>query len=179
MYTHGLSASNDKYPSTFLPKGFTFCAVTVDGTITLWNVKQGDRLQSVQHLCLSRFVPLWSLVKFNSYFLKLVRPYIPLQYASNLRCFFVSVLYPFCRCMLLRRVAQYSLQQHPVMKSKYGTQLPEVEILPMNHLCVLGLILPFEGMGQCHKYHNNWCCSKVCNDMSLAALIYLYANGGI
>ncbi|KAH8996084.1 WD40-repeat-containing domain protein [Lactarius hatsudake] len=50
-YSHGLpSINNDKYPATFLPRGIAFCAVTADGTVTLWDVKQGDRLQSVQHL---------------------------------------------------------------------------------------------------------------------------------
>ncbi|KAH9168279.1 WD40-repeat-containing domain protein [Lactarius sanguifluus] len=49
-YSHGLPSINDKYPATFLPRGIAFCAATADGTVTLWDVKQGDRLQSVQHL---------------------------------------------------------------------------------------------------------------------------------
>lgn len=39
----------DKYPSTFIPTDFVFCGATIDGTITLWDGKVGDRLQSVQH----------------------------------------------------------------------------------------------------------------------------------
>lgn len=49
-YTHGFPASNGKFPTTFFPRGIAFCAATADGTVTLWNVEQGDRLQSVQHL---------------------------------------------------------------------------------------------------------------------------------
>ncbi|KAI9431591.1 hypothetical protein BJY52DRAFT_1232100 [Lactarius psammicola] len=52
-FAHGLPHHSDVYPSTFLPRGFVFCGVTVDGTVTLWDVKVGDRLQSVQHLCAS------------------------------------------------------------------------------------------------------------------------------
>jgi WD40 repeat protein len=37
------------YPSTFLPNSFTFCGATVDATVTLWDVKVGDLLQSVRH----------------------------------------------------------------------------------------------------------------------------------
>jgi hypothetical protein len=51
-FAHDLSLDvldGDKYPSTFLPRGFAFCGATVDGTVTLWDVKVGDRLQSVQH----------------------------------------------------------------------------------------------------------------------------------
>ena len=40
----------DTYPSTFLPTGFVFCGATVDGTVTLWDVELGDRLQSLHHL---------------------------------------------------------------------------------------------------------------------------------
>lgn len=47
---HGLPLDGNMYPSTFLPRGFAFCGATVDGTVTLWDVKEGDRLQSVQHL---------------------------------------------------------------------------------------------------------------------------------
>jgi WD40 repeat protein len=49
-YEHGLTPDTDKYPTTFLPRGFVFCGATADGTVTLWDVKQGGRLQSVQHL---------------------------------------------------------------------------------------------------------------------------------
>lgn len=37
----------------FLPRGFAFCGATTDGTVTIWDIKEGDRLQSVQHLCVS------------------------------------------------------------------------------------------------------------------------------
>ncbi|KAH9031997.1 hypothetical protein EDB85DRAFT_2145749 [Lactarius pseudohatsudake] len=47
---HGLPLDGDMHPSTFLPRGFAFCGTTVDGSVTLWDVKVGDRLQSVQHL---------------------------------------------------------------------------------------------------------------------------------
>jgi WD40 repeat protein len=48
-YEHGLPLDVDKYPTTFLVSGFVFCGATLDGTVTLWDVKQGDRLQSVRH----------------------------------------------------------------------------------------------------------------------------------
>ncbi|KAN0131765.1 WD40-repeat-containing domain protein [Lactarius tabidus] len=41
---------HDKFPTTFFPRGIAFCAATADGNVTLWDVEQGDRLQSVQHL---------------------------------------------------------------------------------------------------------------------------------
>jgi len=49
-YEHDLTPDSDKYPAAFLPRGLVFCGATVDGTVTLWDVKQGGRLQSVQHL---------------------------------------------------------------------------------------------------------------------------------
>jgi hypothetical protein len=49
-FVHGLPLGVDAYPSTFLPGGFAFCGATVDGTVTFWDVKAGDPLQSVQHL---------------------------------------------------------------------------------------------------------------------------------
>ncbi|KAI9434626.1 WD40-repeat-containing domain protein [Lactarius indigo] len=49
-FAHGLPLDADVRPSTFLPRGVAFCGATVDGTVTLWDVKVGDRLQSVQHL---------------------------------------------------------------------------------------------------------------------------------
>lgn len=53
-FGHGLHAGIDKYPTAFLPGGFVFCGATSGGTITLWGVKEGDRLQSVQHPCASK-----------------------------------------------------------------------------------------------------------------------------
>lgn len=50
-FVHGLPLNIDTFPSTFLPRGFAFCGATVDGTVTLWDVKLGDPLQSVRHLC--------------------------------------------------------------------------------------------------------------------------------
>jgi WD40 repeat protein len=50
-FSHGLHAGVDKYPTSFLPGGFAFCGATTDGTVTIWDVKEGDQLQSVQHLC--------------------------------------------------------------------------------------------------------------------------------
>lgn len=52
-FVHGLTLDGDICPSTFLPRGFAFCGATVDGTVTLWDIKVGDRLQAVQHLCAS------------------------------------------------------------------------------------------------------------------------------
>lgn len=49
-FVHGLPLDGDVYPGIFLPRGFAFCGATVDGTVTLWDVGRGDRLQSVQHL---------------------------------------------------------------------------------------------------------------------------------
>jgi WD40 repeat protein len=49
-FAHGLHPGVDKYPATFLPGGFVFCGATNDGTVTIWDSKEGDRLQSVQHL---------------------------------------------------------------------------------------------------------------------------------
>ncbi|KAH9976086.1 hypothetical protein BJV77DRAFT_968153, partial [Russula vinacea] len=49
-FVHGLPLNIDTFPSTFLPRGFAFCGATVDGTVTLWDVKLGDPLQSVRHL---------------------------------------------------------------------------------------------------------------------------------
>jgi len=65
-FAHGLHAGIDKYPTAFLPGGFTFCGATSDGTVTIWGVKEGDQLQSVQHLCASRFpCPLAAILIFH------------------------------------------------------------------------------------------------------------------
>jgi len=52
-FAHGLHVGIDKYPTAFLPGGFAFFGATIDGTVTIWGVKEGDRLQLVQHLCAS------------------------------------------------------------------------------------------------------------------------------
>ncbi|SRR6266702_5434652 len=49
-FAHGLPLDADVHPSTFLPRGFAFCGATIDGIVTLWDVKVGDQLQLVQHL---------------------------------------------------------------------------------------------------------------------------------
>ncbi|KAH9010834.1 WD40-repeat-containing domain protein [Lactarius hengduanensis] len=69
-YSHGLPSINDKYPATFLPRGIAFCAATADGTVTLWDATQGDRLQSVQHIRASSFVSMLSrhASQFNTHF---------------------------------------------------------------------------------------------------------------
>jgi WD40 repeat protein len=48
-YEHGFPPDIDKHPAIFLPRGFVLCGATADGTVTLWDVNQGDRLQSVRH----------------------------------------------------------------------------------------------------------------------------------
>ena len=58
-FAHDLHVGIDKYPTTFLPGGFAFCGATIDGTVTIWGVKDGDQLQSVQHLCASRLSRLF------------------------------------------------------------------------------------------------------------------------
>lgn len=53
-FAHGLHSGIDKYPTAFIPGGFAFCGATIGGTATIWGVKEGDRLQSVQHLRMSK-----------------------------------------------------------------------------------------------------------------------------
>ena len=65
-FAHGLHAGVDnfkyKYPTAFLPGGFVFCGATIDGTVTFWGVKEGDRLQSVQHPCAFRFFMFLAII---------------------------------------------------------------------------------------------------------------------
>jgi hypothetical protein len=87
-FAHGLHAGIGKYPTAFLPGGFAFCGATIDGTVTIWGLKEGDRLQSVQHICAFRFStsPATILLIFH----KRTRPYTPSQYVPWLRAYLAS-----------------------------------------------------------------------------------------
>ena len=54
-FAHGLDLGIDKYPTAFILGGFAFCGATIDRTVTIWGVKEGDQLQAVQHLRTSKF----------------------------------------------------------------------------------------------------------------------------
>lgn len=82
-FVHGLPLDGDVHPTpcTFLPTGFAFCGATVDGKVTIWDVKLGDKLQSVRHPRTSVQPLLLALVLI---FHERVPPYMPSQYVFPL-----------------------------------------------------------------------------------------------
>jgi len=133
------------YPSTFLSRGFAFCGATVDGTVTLWDVKLGDRLQSVQHLRAS--MPL---------VFPFVGAHLP-EVGATLHAvavrFALQFMHSPCRpsrpssstsrrFTRKRGVVSCSLQRHLMMKSGSGTRCPMVGISASNNPIIWLTISP-------------------------------------
>lgn len=126
-FVHGLTQDGDMHPSTFMPRGFAFCGATVDGTVTLWDIKVGDRLQAVQHLCTS-MPPMFSCV-IGSSFYKLAQPFVQLLYVP--RCYdllstSVRAHMSSHRFTWQRRAVSCFLQQHLKTKSGSGTLVRDI-----------------------------------------------------
>ena len=120
-FVHGLPLDGDVHPSpcTFLPMGFAFCGASVDGKVTIWDIKLGDKLQSVRHSRAS-VPPILPALVFI--FHERVPLYMPLQYVFHYQsptrqpsCTSSSP----CRFTWKRGVVTCSLQQH--RRTKLGS----------------------------------------------------------
>ena len=128
-FAHGLHVGIDKYPTAFLPGGFAFFGATIDGTVTIWGVKEGDRLQLVQHLCASILNSLNFHARYNPNLNSHKRtwPCRPSQYVPHL-----PPSHPraqSCRCMLQRVLMLSFSQRHHPMKSECGVPHTVVSVL--------------------------------------------------